>query len=548
MNQKLIAAIVVLLMSVSFATVLSSDTSTEDWIVVLNPDVPRAAFASAYGAQVLFEYSSVFNGLAMSIPIGRTTAIAQDFRVLIMQRDGPVEAFLQTDQDKSTGWDRIEADKSDIAKIDNVDERVNVDVAILDTGVDLDHPDLNVIGPGKLCVNDALSADDDHGHGTHVAGIVAALDNRIGTVGVAPGARIHPVKVLSHTGIGTWSSVICGIDWVTANNATIGIANMSLGGTGTDDGNCGLSNNDAVHYAICKSVAAGVTYVVAAGNSAKDAKDTIPAAYNEVITVAALSDFNGKPRYGGDHWERTCVGYAENEDRIATYSNWGLDIDLIAPGTCILSTFKGKSYNWGTGTSMAAPHVSATAGLLIAHHGRTSPAQIRQELIDRGFPEESPFGYWQASTNASRQLHVPVVNADVDGGGVSEPEPQCADGIDNDVDSLIDYPQDLGCVDALDNDEDPTIAFSKPTNGANVKGLVSITMIATDATCNLRGVQFFVDGRLISAIYFSARCSYTRGYSWDSRTVPNGSHNLMAMATDLTNGVGIHRISVTVKN
>src|SRR3990172_7040865 len=124
MNQKLIAGIVVLLMSVSFATVLSSDTSTEDWIVVLNPGVPRAAFASAYGAEVLFEYSSVFNGLAMRLPTYRTTALSDDARILIMHEDQSIKMHFHTDQESSTGWDRIEADKSTLAKIDKIDERI----------------------------------------------------------------------------------------------------------------------------------------------------------------------------------------------------------------------------------------------------------------------------------------------------------------------------------------------------------------------------------------------------------------------------------------
>src|SRR3990172_7691929 len=244
MNQKLIAGIVVLLMSVSFATVLSSDTSTEDWIVVLNPGVPRASFASAYGAQVLFEYSSVFNGLAMRLPTYRTTALSNDARILIMQRDGPVEVAFHSDQELPTGIDRIDVDRNSFAKIDRVDERINVGIAIIDTGIDLDNPNLNVQALSKNCLTSA-SADDDHGHGTHVAGIAAAIDNERGIVGVAPGARLYAVKVLDRGGSGTWASVICGIDFVTANAALIDVANMSLTGSGSDDGNCGQTNNDA---------------------------------------------------------------------------------------------------------------------------------------------------------------------------------------------------------------------------------------------------------------------------------------------------------------
>ena len=605
MNQKLMAAIVVLLMSVSFATVLSSDTSTEDWIVVLNPDVPRAAFASAYGAQVLFEYSSVFNGLAMSIPIGRTTAIAQDSRVLIMQRDGPVEAFWQFDQDNSTGWDRIEVDKSTLARIDNVDERVDADIAILDTGLDMDvfntgrYIDLNVVRPGKRCIgNDGGpgggSANDDQGHGSHVGGIAGAIDNRRGVVGVAPGARLHPVKVLNDGGSGQFSWIICGIDWVTGNASLIDVVNLSLGGAGSDDGNCGLTNNDAVHLAICKSVEKGVVYVVSAGNNQKDAATVIPAAYDEVITVAALTDFDGT--VGNNKWERTCWG-VDFDDRAAYYTNWGQDLDLIAPGTCILSTYKSGIAMWLSGTSMAAPHVSGVAAMHIARDGKPTTKDgvmaLRQTLIDEGFPWDGPLGYRQNADgfyNQSRAIHVPVVNGNVsalpppppppqpkacsdgidnDGDGLIDgadpgcdgpgdddeynppppvPTVQCADLLDNDADGFVDYPQDLGCVDVLDNDEDPTTRFIRPYDGQTLRGRYTIMITATDSNCDLRSIQFYVDGRRISGMTFSARCSYTWTYRWNTRDHSDGSHELMAMATDLTNGVGIHRISITVKN
>src|SRR5262249_3218141 len=134
---------------------------------------------------------------------------------------------------------------------------------------------------------------DGNGHGTHVSGTVGARDNGLGVVGVAPGTPLYAVRVLNNAGSGTWSSVICGVNWVTQNAGTIKVANMSLGGSGSDDGNCGNSNNDALHKAICGSVAAGVTYVVAAGNDGVDFSGFVPAAYNEVLTVTAMADFNG---------------------------------------------------------------------------------------------------------------------------------------------------------------------------------------------------------------------------------------------------------------
>jgi subtilisin family serine protease len=152
----------------------------------------------------------------------------------------------------------------------------------------LNHPDLNVAG-----ATTARPGLGRRGHGTHVAGTIGALDNGIGVVGVAPGARLWAVRVLNNQGSGTWSGIICGIDWATGKRdangqRTIEVANMSLGGGGADS-TCGGS--DAMHNAICTSVTAGITYVVAAGNNNANANTFVPATYAEVITVSALADF-----------------------------------------------------------------------------------------------------------------------------------------------------------------------------------------------------------------------------------------------------------------
>ncbi|MEA2310683.1 MAG: hypothetical protein QOE28_651, partial [Solirubrobacteraceae bacterium] len=133
-------------------------------------------------------------------------------------------------------------------------------VAVLDTGVDLTQPDLNVLS-GTNCVKPGTPAADDNGHGTNVAGIAAARSDGNGVVGVAPGTRIYAVKILNNRATGTLSQFLCGINWVAANAASLGInvANMSVAGSGKDDGNCGNTNGDAEHKAICAAAAAGVT-------------------------------------------------------------------------------------------------------------------------------------------------------------------------------------------------------------------------------------------------------------------------------------------------
>jgi subtilisin len=250
---------------------------------------------------------------------------------------------------------------------------------VIDTGIDTTHPDLNVVD-GKNC-STGKSYDDGNGHGSHVAGTIAAKDDSSGVVGVAPGARLYAVRVLDNRGSGTWSSVICGIDWVTGNAATIEVANMSLGGGGSepDDAIGDCNTGDALHDSVCNSVGAGVTYAVAAGNSNADAATFVPAAYGEVITVSALADFDGQP---GGLADATCR--SDVDDTFADFSNYGTDVDLIAPGVCITSTWKDGGYNTISGTSMASPHVAGAAALYEASNPDATPAHVQTALQNAG--------------------------------------------------------------------------------------------------------------------------------------------------------------------
>ncbi len=353
--------------------------ATGRYIVVLADGVaPEAAATQArgLGAAVTHVYGHALKGYSATMTAAAAKRLAADPRVASVGPDGTASISAQA---VPTGIDRVDAELSPTARINGVDERVNVDVAVIDTGVDLDHPDLNVYTAGAKNCSTGRSADDGNGHGTHVAGTVGALDNAVGAVGVAPGARIWPVRVLNNQGSGAWSDIICGIDYVTAHAAEIEVANMSLGGTGTDDGNCGRTNNDTLHQAICRSVAAGVTYAVAAGNETDNAAAHVPAAYDEVITVSALADFNGQPGGGA---AATCR--ADVDDTFADFSNYGADVDIIAPGVCINSTWKGAGYNTISGTSMASPHVAGGAALHLATHAGTSPAAVKSALQAAG--------------------------------------------------------------------------------------------------------------------------------------------------------------------
>ncbi|MDP3968925.1 MAG: S8 family serine peptidase [Nocardioides sp.] len=358
-----------------------------DYIVVLDDDATAGRVAQRHadrlGLTVGHVYSAALQGYSARMPAAAVPLLEALPQVQSVEADRPVRT---TAQSTPTGIARTLATQSPTASIDGVDDRVDVDVAVIDTGVQLNHPDLNVYRPGaKACGLLNLSADDAQGHGTHVAGTIGALDNGTGVVGVAPGARIWPVRVLNALGTGSTSDVICGIDHVAANADEIEVANMSLGGAGTDYGSCG-AGRDAMHKAICNAVDAGVTFVVAAGNESSDAATSTPAAYDEVITVSALADFDGRPGGLGQPTCRTDV-----DDTFADFSNYGADVDLIAPGVCIESTWLRGGYNTISGTSMASPHVAGGAALYLARNPGASPAQVQAALIAAGSDD------WDAS-------------------------------------------------------------------------------------------------------------------------------------------------------
>ncbi len=380
----------------------ASDVVPGQYIVVLADTQDSRAVsrehANRHGAQVSAVYRSAVRGYAARMSGTAAARIAADPRVAWVQPDRIVTA---TAQSTPTGIDRADEELSPTARINGTDERVDVDVAVIDTGIDLDHPDLNVHTAGAKNCSTGRSANDGNGHGTHVAGTIGALDNGLGVVGVAPGARVWPVRVLDNRGSGTTSSVVCGIDFVTANASSIEVANMSLGGGGADDGNCGNTNNDIEHKAICRSVAAGVTYVVAAGNSYEDSSRHIPAAYDEVVTVSALADFNGAPGGGAAPTCRT-----DEDDTLANFSNYGADVDLIAPGVCIESTWLNGGYNTISGTSMASPHAAGGAALYKANNPGASPTQVKSALQNAGttdwtWPAQDPDGIKEKLLNVA---------------------------------------------------------------------------------------------------------------------------------------------------
>ena len=378
----------VVLAGVAAATDKPDNVVPGQYIVVLNDniaDVDGVAneMAQAHGLGLLDKYEHALKGFAATVPASRLNALKNDPRVAFVSQDRLVFANAKPGQDVSqaaqitpTGINRVDAEL-------NSNKGAGIGVAVIDTGIDLVHPDVtgNLAAQSKTCVLGTRSAKDDNGHGTHVAGTIAALDNTIGVVGVAPQAKLFAVKVLNKNGSGTWSGVICGIDWVAANATALNIkvANMSLGGGGSSDDNCGNTNNDALHKAICKARDKGVTFVVAAGNSNTNANTSVPAAYNDtVITVSALADSDGTAGGTGP-----TTGYGA-DDTFATFSNYGSVVDIGAPGVKIYSTWKGGTYNTISGTSMATPHVAGAAALYIKSNPGATWTQVRNALVAAG--------------------------------------------------------------------------------------------------------------------------------------------------------------------
>jgi subtilisin len=340
-----------------------------------------------YGGITRIVYEHALKGYAADLPPAARNGLARDPRVAYLEADQTAHAFAEL----PTGLDRVEAEQNSTARIDGVDQRVDVDVAILDTGIAA-HPDLNIAG-GTRCVGLVLGLfarcsgttfTDGHGHGTHVAGTVAALDNGAGVVGMAPGARLWAVKVLSDTGSGFISEIVAGVDWVTGRASSIEVANMSLGAAGA---------SRALNDALTRSTNAGVVYAVAAGNDQADAAGYSPASHPQVITVSAMADFNGAAGGGA---APTCR--ADVDDTLADFSNYGSVVDIAAPGVCITSTWLGGGYNTISGTSMASPHVAGAAALYVVEKGVTR-SSTRWSTVRNGLrsewavPQSSPCGF-----------------------------------------------------------------------------------------------------------------------------------------------------------
>jgi len=382
--------VLTLLVGAAFATSpIQAAADAESYIVVFRtPAEARSAasaVAQAHGLRVGFVYEHALQGMSASVPAGRLAALQRDPRVAYVVEDMVRTISAQT---IPTGIQRIFADENADIDIDGTDDyRVDADVAVIDTGIDLEHPELNVFNSVSCLYSSGggppwsrsyycdAGGDDDHYHGTHVAGTIAALDNGSGVVGVAPGARLWAVKVCDAQGSCPSSAIIAGIDHVAANAGSIEVTNMSLGGSGF---------SQAEYDAIQGAVDAGVAFAVAAGNDDDDANNYSPAAFDNALTVSALADFDGEP---GGLSSPTCRD--DQDDTLADFSNWGDAVQIAAPGVCILSTFPIEQGEYGTisGTSMASPHAAGALALLASANNpgnATDVYNLYDQVINAG--------------------------------------------------------------------------------------------------------------------------------------------------------------------
>jgi len=347
----------------------TNSEATSRKIVVFKPemtnDQEREALIQRFGGVKLKDLNLI-NGKAVLLPPTAVEALRHQAGILRIDDDVEVYAladrsvFLRRVKPTPTptpapaqtlpwGIDRIDADLAW-----STSSGSGVKVAVIDTGIDLKHPDLVVKG-GASTVWYTSSYNDDNGHGTHVAGIVAALDNSIGVVGVGPQINLYAVKVLDKNGSGYLSDVIEGLDWAVANRMQV--VNMSLGTS---------SDVQSLHDAVARVNAAGIVQVAAAGNSGGAV--IYPAAYPEVIAVSAT----------------------DKTDSLASWSSRGPEVDLAAPGVDIYSTYKGSTYQTLSGTSMASPHVAGVAALVLSVPSKCeylldsmpgcSPAEVQKRL------------------------------------------------------------------------------------------------------------------------------------------------------------------------
>jgi subtilisin len=327
----------------------------KDFLVGFKSDIQSAQLneVKKKGGQVKHQFKFQ-DTLLVSLPEQAAEALKKNPNVAYVEEDHKAYAIGQT-----VPWGITHIKANQVQATGNTGSGVKV--AILDTGIDASHEDLNVSGGKSFVAGESDPFTDGNSHGTHVSGTVAGLNNSLGVLGVAPSASLYAVKVLDSSGSGTYSGIVQGIEWAVSNN--MDIINMSLGGS---------SGSTTLQQACDKAYNSGVLVVAAAGNSGTRGKqNTIgyPAKYASVMAVGAVDSSNNR----------------------ASFSSVGNELEVMAPGVNILSSVPGNGYDYFNGTSMASPHVAGAAALVMASNPGLSNVQVRQKLNDTAIPLGSAF-------------------------------------------------------------------------------------------------------------------------------------------------------------
>lgn len=394
-DMKTISIILAMLIVLSIAVPALAPASDKIPVIIVFEDKTDRGLVNAHGGSVVHEYS-IIPAIAASLPTNALENIKRARGVSYVEEDSIVYAIGKPDKpgkpqppgdtpppdqpSQVIGWNM---ELIEVPDVWTTSSGSGVKVAVIDTGIDNDHPDLNVAGGVGFAdkkwrvVTETNKWDDDNGHGTHVAGTIAALNNEIGVVGAAPDVSLYAVKVLGKDGSGYVSDIIAGIDWSAQND--MDIATMSLGGSGSSQAFQDVIN--AAHNS-------GVLIIAAAGNGGDGniltTETSYPAAYDNVVAVAAT----------------------DSNNNVAGFSNSGPYVDIAAPGVYIRSTWNDGLYNTISGTSMACPHVTGVAALVLAKDPSLTPSDVESILTstatDRGIVGfDNSYGYGLVNASAA---------------------------------------------------------------------------------------------------------------------------------------------------